>query len=306
MNTKKLRKFKGIWIGLFVLVFLSVAMTITLYKVYSSVKATVDDVSYESIEAIDVETTREKVEKKEVLNVLLLGVDERVGDRGRSDTMIVMTLDPTNSRMQMVSIPRDTRTEIIGEGIEDKINHAYALGGSETSVATVEHFLSIELDYFIRVNMEGLEKLVDALGGIAVTNDYEFSFADHYTFKKGPIELDGKQALAYVSMRKQDPEGDLGRNKRQRQVIQSVLNEGISITSITKIHKLIEILGDDLVTNMKFEDMRNVMLNYKDVRKDLTMHQMTGVGEMIEDVWYLLVSDDEIKKTHDLIEGYSE
>lgn len=171
------------------------------------------------------------------------------------------------------------------------------------SIATVEKFLDIDLDYYVRVNMDGLEQLVDAVGGITVTNERAYNL-DEYSFKEGSIKLNGEQALAYVRMRKQDPEGDLGRNDRQRQVIQGVLNQGASMTSVTKIHKLIDILGKNMTTNMKFDDMQNLVMNYKSVRNELTTYQMTGGGKFIVYVWYLLVSDEEMSKVHGMIEEF--
>ncbi|REB08893.1 transcriptional regulator LytR [Sporosarcina sp. BI001-red] len=303
LKKKNQSKLKWLWISL-LLVFVSVAITGTyLYTVYNTLKTTVNETSHETIEAIDTEVTKNKVENRESLNVLLLGVDERKGDSGRSDTMIVMTMDPTHSRLQMVSIPRDTRTEIIGKGVDDKINHAYAFGGSEMSVATVENFLDIDLDYYIRVNMEGLEQLVDAVGGVTVNNAFDFKQEGH-TFTKGRQTLDGKQALSYVRMRKQDPEGDVGRNERQRQVIQAVLDNGATLTSLTKIHKLIEILGGNMITNMKFSDMENLMSNYRNVREDTSTYQVTGQGKFIDDIWYLMVSEEEILKIKTMITEY--
>lgn len=89
--------------------------------------------------------------------------------------MIVLTVNPNDKSMQMVSIPRDTRTEIIGKGFDDKINHAYAFGGPEMSIATVENFLDIPIDYFVQVNMESFKDIVDAVGGVTVNNKLEFS-----------------------------------------------------------------------------------------------------------------------------------
>lgn len=303
MVKKKRSKLKWLWISLLIVFVLVASIGIYVFTVYSSIKSTVNDTSHEPVEAIDTEVTKKKLENRESLNVLLLGVDEREGDRGRSDTMIVMTLDPTHSRMQLVSIPRDSRTEIIGKGVEDKINHAYAFGGSEMSVATVENFLDVDLDYYVRVNMEGLEQLVDAVGGITVNNALEFS-QDGHTFTKGMNTLDGKQALSYVRMRKKDPEGDVGRNERQRQVIQGVLDSGASLTSVTKIHKLIGILGENMVTNMQFADMQNLMTNYRNVSSNSTSYQMTGQGKFINNIWYLMVPDDELSKTKDMITEY--
>lgn len=303
LENKKVKKLKWLWISLLIVFLLVVIGGIYLFTIYSAVKSTVDKKSHEPIEAIDTEVTKKKVESKESLNILLLGVDERTGDRGRSDTMIVMTLDPTNSRMQMISIPRDSRTEIIGKGIVDKINHAYAFGGSEMSVNTVENFLNIDLDYYVRINMEGLEQLIDAVDGIIVNNELEFS-QDGRTFAKGENTLNGKEALSYVRMRKQDPEGDVGRNERQRQVIQGVLEKGASLTSITKMHKFIDILGGNMVTNIKFAEMQDLVSNYKNVRSNTSTYQMTGDGKMIDNIWYLMVPEAEIEKTNTMIQEY--
>jgi len=303
LKSEKGKKLKWLWISLLVVFLLLAIGGIYLFSIYSSVKSTVDEKSHEPVEAIDTEVTKQKMESKESLNILLLGVDEREGDSGRSDTMIVMTLDPAQSRMQLISIPRDSRTEIVGKGFVDKINHAYAFGGSEMSVATVENFLGIDLDYYVRVNMEGLEQLIDAVGGITVSNEFEFSQSGR-TFAIGENTLDGKEALAYVRMRKQDPAGDLGRNERQRQVIQGVLEKGASLTSVTKIHKFIEILGGNMVTNIKFTDMQSLVSDYKNVRSNTSSYQMTGEGKTIDRIWYLMVPDAEIEKTNMMIQEY--
>ena len=88
---------------------------------------------------------------------------------------MVITLNPKNNSMKTVSIPRDTYTEIVGKGKSDKINHAYAFGGVDMSVATVEKFLNVPINYYIEVNMEGFKDIVDAVGGVDVNNDLEFS-----------------------------------------------------------------------------------------------------------------------------------
>ncbi|MEM5591342.1 LCP family protein [Niallia circulans] len=109
-----------------------------------------------------------------------MGVDERKGDVGRSDTLIVMTLNPQKDKMQMVSIPRDTKTEIIGDGRVTKINAAYAYGGVKMAKDTVENFTGVKMDYYIQVNMEALSDLVDALGGITVQNDLDWIDEGYY------------------------------------------------------------------------------------------------------------------------------
>ncbi|WP_407272826.1 LCP family protein [Radiobacillus sp. PE A8.2] len=195
-----------------------------------------------------------------------------------------------------MSIPRDTRTEIVGRGTQDKINHAYAFGGPDMSIETVENLLDIQLDYYVRVNMEGLANVVDAIGGITVNNDIKFN-----NFDIGEVYLSGAETLEYVRMRKQDPNGDLGRTERQRKVIQEIINQGANISSVTKIHELIDVLGKNVATNMDFEDMKNLLFNYKNTRKNLTTYQLQGKGTMINGIWYMNVTEEEVEKVHKMI-----
>lgn len=196
-------------------------------------------------------------DKKEPFSVLVLGVDEREGDKGRSDTMIVMTVNPTLKSTKMVSIPRDTYTEIVGHGTQDKLNHAFAFGGIQMSLDSVENLLDMPIDYVAEVNMEGFQDVVDAVGGITVRNTLDFT-QDAIHFPAGEIKLTGKEALSYVRMRKEDPSGDWGRQDRQRQVIQGVLQQGKSVNSLLNYRSLFNALGDNIKTNMTFDEMVDV------------------------------------------------
>ncbi|MGD6831752.1 LytR family transcriptional regulator [Sutcliffiella halmapala] len=234
--------------------------------------------------------------KQDPLSFLILGVDEREEDTGRSDSMIVLTVNPNDKSMQMVSIPRDTRTEIIGKGFEDKINHAYAFGGPDMSVATVENFLDIPIDYYVQVNMESFKDIVDAVGGINVNNEFAFNYGGN-DFPEGQIKLDGNSALNYSRMRYEDPNGDFGRQKRQRKIIQGVIDKGASVSSITKFDDILDILGKNVRTNLTFNEMVDIQANYKDARHNLDQHQITGQGQYIsngsQEIYYLIVSEED-------------
>ncbi|UZM97995.1 LCP family protein [Lysinibacillus sp. MHQ-1] len=128
----------------------------------------------------------------------MLGVDERKDDSGRSDTMIVITVNPEKQTMKMLSIPRDTRTEIVGHDTVDKINHAYAFGGVPMAVDTVENFLNIPIDYYVFINMEGFLQIIDTLGGVTINNDMDLTY-DEYHYPKGEITLDGNEALIFFT-----------------------------------------------------------------------------------------------------------
>ncbi|TYS69839.1 LytR family transcriptional regulator [Sutcliffiella horikoshii] len=228
--------------------------------------------------------------QKDPLAFLILGVDERPGDKGRSDSMIVLTVNPNDKSMQMVSIPRDTRTEIVGKGFDDKINHAYAFGGPEMSIATVENFLDIPIDYFVQVNMESFKDIVDAVGGVTVNNKLEFSQSGHH-FPLGEIELNGEEALSFSRMRKLD--SDFGRQQRQRDIIQGVINKGASISSVTKFDDILDVLGNNVRTNLTFDEMIDIQANYKEARHNLSQHQITGSGTRIENIYYLIVAEED-------------
>ncbi|MGD6776433.1 LytR family transcriptional regulator [Sutcliffiella horikoshii] len=238
----------------------------------------------------DKRTQQVDFKQQDPLSFLILGVDERPGDKGRSDSMIVLTVNPNDESMQMVSIPRDTRTEIIGKGFEDKINHAYAFGGPEMSIATVENFLDIPIDYFVQVNMESFKDIVDAVGGVTVDNKLEFSQNGHH-FPLGEIELNGEEALSFSRMRSID--SDFGRQQRQRDVIQGVINQGANISSVTKIDDILDILGNNVRTNLTFDEMVDIQSNYKAARHNLSQHQLTGSGTKIDNIYYLIVAEED-------------
>ncbi|MEC2158320.1 LCP family glycopolymer transferase [Virgibacillus halodenitrificans] len=303
-RTSKKTKKKSLWLKVSIAVILLLVLSVGgyAYSIYNNAKTTLNDKMHEPVKAIDTKKTKVKIKDAEVLNVLLLGVDERENDKGRSDAMMVLTLDPKNDKMQLVSIPRDTRTEIVGKGFEDKINHAYAFGGSDMAVATVENFLNIDLDYYVRMNMEGLEEVVNQLGSITVYNDIAWDDGK-YEFGFGPTDMDGDKTMHFVRMRKQDPDGDFGRTKRQRQVIQGIVNKGASVSSVTKINGMIDVLGNNMATNMDFSDMKNMLSQYKNTRKNFTDYQMKGTGAKLDGIYYLIVADEEVEKVHGMITG---
>ncbi len=263
------------------------------YTVYKSLTDAVDTM-HQPIDRKKSEKRTEEVTltKKEPFSILMLGVDERKGDRGRSDTMIVMTVNPTLSSVKMLSIPRDTRTEIIGKGTDDKINHAYAFGGVEMSMATVENFLDIPIDYYMQINMEGFKDIVNSVGGVRVNNDLDFTYEGTH-FQKGEISLDGARALKFSRMRYEDQRGDFGRQLRQRQIIHAVINKGASFSSLTNFDDIFTAIGANVKTNLKFEEMVDIQQHYKAAGKNIEQMQIKANGTKINSIYYLMVPAEE-------------
>ncbi|MGE6203815.1 LytR family transcriptional regulator [Guptibacillus hwajinpoensis] len=263
------------------------------YYLYDSVKDTASDM-HEPISRETSTLRTEKVETKEKdpISILLMGVDERENDQGRSDTMIMITVNPNDNSMMMFNIPRDTRTEIIGRGTVEKMNHAYAYGGVEMAMDTVENFLDVPIDYYFKVNMEAFEDVVSALNGVTVNNPFAFDYGG-YTFPKGEVSLNADEALAFSRMRYEDPKGDLGRNDRQREIIKAIIDKGANVGSINKIDDLLEAVGSNVKTNMTFKEMNDIFKNYKGARNNMETFEIDGTGEMIDGLWYYIVSDQE-------------
>lgn len=300
-NQKKSRK---LWLKIPLILIGVIVLGVGAYaiSIYNNVAKTVNEKMHEPVDSIDRETTKKKMKATEKLTILLLGIDSQEGTSGRSDALMVLSLDPTDDSMQLISIPRDTRTTIVGKGTEDKINHAHAFGGTDMSIATVENLLDIELDYYVRMNMDGLSELVDELGSITVDNEIAWNDGTN-NFSVGPVELDGDQTMAFVRMRKQDPNGDFGRTSRQRQVIEGIINKGASVGSVTKINSTIDILGNNMATNLDFDDMKKLLSGYKDTRNNVVSYQLQGDGTTIDGIYYLIVTGEEIAKVRGMLEG---
>ncbi|QMT16768.1 LCP family protein [Planococcus maritimus] len=299
---KKKRKWpKYLLIG-FLLVVL--AGGVYAYNVYSNFTTTLDTI-HEPVDRKTPSVGRTEIvefDEQDPFSVLLLGVDEREDDRGRSDTMVVMTINPKTESTQMVSIPRDTYTEIVGRGTMDKINHAYAFGGIEMSMDTTENLLDIPIDYVVQVNMEGFEDIVDAVDGVTVNNSLAFD-----GFQEGEIDLNGEEALDFVRMRYEDPRGDFGRQDRQKQVIQGVMKKGASINSLWNYKDIFDALGQNVRTNMTFDEMVDVQRNYQDAVANVDqMIVEDGYGETINGIWYYMMDDAELAEIQSTLKEHLE
>jgi polyisoprenyl-teichoic acid--peptidoglycan teichoic acid transferase len=245
-------------------------------------------------------------DKQEPFSVLLLGVDERKNDKGRSDSMIVLTVNPEVKSVKMLSIPRDTLTDIVGHGTRDKINHAYAFGGVEMSMDTVEGLLDIPIDYYVQINMEGFEDIVNSVGGVTVNNDLNFNYGG-YSFEEGKLELSGKEALAFSRMRYDDPRGDFGRQLRQREVIQAVIREGASVSSLWNFDDIFDALGNNVKTNLTFEEMVDIQKHYKAASKDIEQIQIkTGSGTKIDGIYYYVIPEEELGEIQKTLQEHME
>ncbi|MBJ8076708.1 LytR family transcriptional regulator [Bacillus cereus group sp. N12] len=271
---------------------LVIAGGVYAYTVYSNVSNTLNTVH----KPLDRDKSDKRDKKVDVsdnkpISILLMGVDQEDNGTGRSDSLMLFTLNPKTKSMKITSIPRDSYTEIVGKGKKDKINHAYAFGGIDMSVKTVENFLNVPVDHYIEVNMAGFRDIVDAVGGVDVNNDLEFTSRDQH-FAKGNIHLNGETALKYTRMRYEDPRGDFGRQMRQRQVIQAVIKKGASVSSLASYGDVLKAIEKNVKTSLTQEQMFEIQKNYKDCMENSEEIQIPGDGHKAADgIWYYYVPD---------------
>lgn len=187
----------------------------------------------------------DQITKLPSINVLMMAVDERDGDKSLlTDTMILANINNKDNRISLLSIPRDTKVNLPGHGV-NKINAASVYGGPEMAMETVSELVGMPVDYYILTNFNGFKDIVDALGGVTIDvekdmNHHENAYGGAYDIHltEGVQKLDGEHALMYVRYRS-DELGDITRTQRQQKLLAAIADEAMKPQSITKLHKLI-------------------------------------------------------------------
>ncbi|MFC3928673.1 glycopolymer--peptidoglycan transferase LytR [Streptococcus caprae] len=262
------------------------------------------------------------IEQTEPISILLMGVDTGSAERtdqwvGNSDSMMVVTVNPKTKETTVTSLERDILISLTGpednsmNGVQAKLNAAYASGGAEMAIMTVEDLLDIDLDYYVQINMQGLVDLVDAVGGITVTNDFDFPIKIYeqepeYTaqVQPGTHKINGDQALVYARMRYDDPEGDYGRQRRQRIVIQKIMEKLLAYDSLSSYQKVISAVSDNVQTDIKINSTTiPSLLGYKDALENVSNYQLHGQDAEFDGGSYQILTSDHLLETQNRIKS---
>lgn len=196
-----------------------------------------------------------KWEGKERVNILLLGGDTRGEDAGRSDSVMVASIDPVSKKAHLFSVLRDTYVDIPGHG-KSRLNAAFSYGGAELTKQTVGDLLGIPIQHYVYTDFVGFMALVDAVDGIDIDVEkdmYYTSKADKHMYdidlKKGLQHMDGKTALQYVRFR-HDATSDFTRTERQRIFMTELAKKMQSTTSLFKIPEILEAVAPYIETDL--------------------------------------------------------
>ena len=229
-------------------------------------------------------------EEKHIKNIALFGIDAPKGKAGRSDAIMILTLDEEHKAIKLTSIMRDSYVNIPGDG-DDKITHAYAFGGPELAMKTLNENFKVNVEDFMAVNFTSLPEIIDKLGGVKINIIPEEIHHISGITSSGQQILNGKQALSYSRIRYATG-GDYKRTERQRVVLEAVF-EKLKSTPIKEYPSLIDDFLPYIETNMSSMDMIKLATDAAPLVKgnlETARFPLDGYcdGKMINGVWYLV------------------
>ena len=248
---------------------------------------------------------------KNRINILVLGVDERADDVGRSDTSFVVTLDMEAKKITVLSIPRDSRVKIAGHGW-DKFNHAFAFGGLPLSKSTAENLLGVSIQYTVTIDFKGFMRMIDALGGITIDVEKRMRYSDPYDDDGGLVidlypgvqRLSGKEAIKYVRYR--DEEGDIGRVARQQKFLKALLKELASPQTVVRLPELAKEFYGAVKTDMPLSKILKLLPAVQEAASSgLATATVPGAPLWIKEVSYWQPNITELRLKVAQIQGFT-
>lgn len=290
----KMKKWKKILLTL-ILMLLIIIGGIFAYAWYNTKKAT--DKAYKPSGA-KVERNADKILKNnKPVSILILGTDTGFGGRtykGRTDSIMALTLNPQNNTTTMVSIPRDMKVNLpdFPQYSPSKINAAYTYGGVKESINALQNHFKFPIDYYVTISLGGLKKAIDQVGGVDVISPLTFDYSGQHYVKGQPEHMDGNKAMWFANMRYQDPSGDYGRQQRQRIVLNALMHKAISYKTVINPGFLNE-MSNNVQTNLTMNDMLQLALHYRDTNQNVEQDYAHGTGQMLDGVSFQDVSGSE-------------
>lgn len=253
-------------------------------------------------------------------NIALFGIDEIEGTAGRSDCIMILTIDNKHKKLKLSSIIRDSYVNIPTKNNKDKINHAYAFGGPKLALETINENFNLNIDKFITVNFSSLPKIIDDIGGIPlVITDEELKYINGYINDLNNLnktnstnivtsdnqQFDGTQALAYCRIRYTDG-GDFERSQRQRTVLNKLM-EKCKTLSLTQYPSLLSEVLPIVHTNLEKSEILSLAFNLNSLRNETLLQDRfprdeDGKGQLIGGIYYYVFDETStVKKIQNFI-----
>ena len=256
---------------------------------------------------------------KEPFTIYLCGADlssgEDINSTGRGDVNILLTVNPNTKQVNMQAIPRDTFVYIPCRGGSSKLSYSGWWGGVQSSIESIEDKFDIEINYYAKINFNGLVDLVDALGGVTVYSHYTYTAGD-YTFVKGYNEVNGESALMFARARKMLPENELSRGQHQMELIKGIFRKFAENPSYSNAMAIMDSLANNFTTNLPerdFADAVALVIELLPQLENMENHSMEGTYQWHYDEirkgyyqYYFYPEESEIKRVKDDINAVLE
>lgn len=248
---------------------------------------------------------------KDKINFLVVGIDayDNTDAKGqRTDTMILAQYNFRDKKMNLLSIPRDTRVKK-DNGYYDKINHAHAYGGMDYTMDAVRKLTNLDLKYYVRMDYRAVEEIVDTIGGVNIYVPQRMLYDDttegkefHVDLYEGQQVLNGDQSIQFLRWRKNNDktgyaEGDVGRIKAQQEFIKALVKQSLKAKNITKIPKMIKIYNEYIDTNIPLNTvvrggLSGIRMNFDNINT----HTLPGSGQYINNISYFVYDVDKSQR----------
>ncbi len=303
---EKVKKHTGLKVFGIIIAIILILLLIGAGVGYSYINSKLNKINYQEIDENEIEVTAGIKEKlSEYRNIVLFGIDDADGYNGRSDCIIIFSINETTKKVKMTSIYRDTYVEVPGHGYT-KINHAYAYGGAALAMSTINRNLDLDITEFVTINFGVVKDIVDAVGGVKITVTSQEAKQIPGITKAGTQTLNGEQALAYGRIRKIDT--DYKRTERMRTVVDAVFTK-VKKMSVTELNNLANKILPEIHTNITKSEITEVMTDVPSYSIGNSMGWPYEVkGKTISGIWYgvPVTLKESVQKLHKELFGEEE
>ncbi len=302
-KVKRKKKKKGLTTGKKVLIIIATILIFSISALATYFLSVVGKINKVEFNDTDLGIDKNTTTSSQIKNILLLGVDQEEGDVGRSDAIIIATIDSLHKKLKLTSISRDSYVNIDGHGY-DKINHAYAFGQEELSIKTINQTFGLDITDFAKVNFDNLKDIIDVIGGIDITvEEDELADLNGVISSAGRQHVNGTQALTYCRIR-YNSGGDDRRTERQRMVLTEMFNK-ISTTGTLQLPSMVNEILPHVETSLSTSEVIGLgtkvltsgMTNIEQLRFPLSSYSK---GDKINGIYYTTfdeaVTKEQIRK----------
>lgn len=295
---KSKKNSKGLTTGKKVLIIIATILIFSLSALGSYLLSMVGKLNNVGLNDSDLGIEKSKNTSSKIKNIVLFGIDQTEGDIGRSDAIIIATVDSIHKKLKLTSISRDSYVNIEGHGY-DKLNHAYAYGQEELAIKTINQTFGLDITDYAKVNFNNLKDIIDTLGGIDITvEDSELGDLNGVISTSGRQHVNGTQALSYSRIRKNSG-GDDSRTERQRILLTEIFNK-VSTVGILKLPSMVNDILPHVQTSLSTSEVLSLgtkvltsgMTDIEQLRFPLAEHSK---GDKINNIYYTTF-DEEITK----------